>query len=408
MPNSIFRFKYIDIAFSLFSLFVFCCALLPSGSIFGVPIKSIVLVLIFVFLILAILKLEVYLTLRFYRDFSIIISVLFFYCFLGLLGGYDDNSVITEFKFILSFILMLLFVQVFLRSLPEKFIFLSLLKSAVLGSFLFVGLKSLLFFSVLFGFISFDFVQSYIYQSINYTPVGLEIDSGGSRFSFVTLDFISVIIISFYFLFVNRLRGWITRSVFYVPYLAFLLVSLFSAYSRALFFIFPLLFLLVFIVRRKWLFVAISISIIFFIALYNYGFIEAIIEQRFLNQGHSDSWRYLMVSKLLEYWSSSPIFGHGIGSYIPWFIRDKENPFSYEVQVIAILMKLGIIWVVTCISIFVILIKASVRSRYSFFNLVCFTIWFLLSFTNQYLFNTTAGVIAVLLYSSHRFIPDNE
>lgn len=67
------------------------------------------------------------------------------------------------------------------------------------------------------------------------------------------------------------------------------------------------------------------------------------------------------ISKLLDKWKESPILGHGYGSYVEGYLRSEVAPFSYEMQLFALLMKIGIlglgIWIVFYIIQFVSLIR---------------------------------------------------
>lgn len=50
--------------------------------------------------------------------------------------------------------------------------------------------------------------------------------------------------------------------------------------------------------------------------------------------------RYEQVGPLIDAWESSPIVGHGFGAHAS-VIRSEDAPFSYEMTVLALMMKLG-------------------------------------------------------------------
>lgn len=49
------------------------------------------------------------------------------------------------------------------------------------------------------------------------------------------------------------------------------------------------------------------------------------------------------MKKLTEKWLKSPLFGWGYGSYVEGYLRSETSPFSYEMQLFALLMKIGIV-----------------------------------------------------------------
>ena len=67
------------------------------------------------------------------------------------------------------------------------------------------------------------------------------------------------------------------------------------------------------------------------------------------------------MQKLVEKWKESPVLGWGYGSYVEGYLRSEVSPFSYEMQLFALLMKIGIlglmIWGIFFISQFALMIK---------------------------------------------------
>ena len=96
------------------------------------------------------------------------------------------------------------------------------------GVFLFCVFKSSLIFCLISGLVDFDFISSTIFPVINYKPVGWNISIVGSRFSFVTLDLLSL------FVFILIVFDWnqvkISKTHRYI-FIAFFLISIFSAAS---------------------------------------------------------------------------------------------------------------------------------------------------------------------------------
>ncbi len=77
----------------------------------------------------------------------------------------------------------------------------------------------------------------------------------------------------------------------------------------------------------------------------------------------SNSIKIEQIFVLLDKWTESPIIGFGFGSYVEDYLRSEEAPFSYEMQLFALLMKQGIVGVAIWIVFFVVLFVQQVRNR---------------------------------------------
>lgn len=56
--------------------------------------------------------------------------------------------------------------------------------------------------------------------------------------------------------------------------------------------------------------------------------------------------RKVQLSALIEGWKSSPIFGHGLSSYLRDYTRSYETPWSYEWVYVALLYQTGIVGII--------------------------------------------------------------
>lgn len=372
---------------------------LPSGFIFGFPLRHLLFLLALFFLFIALMKSEI----KILKSFR----VMFYYYLMGILilfllvsafKDVDFKYILEDFKFI--FVTFMFFVLLelarYINNLRYSELYHLVFKWAFYGVFLFCISKVILVFSLLFNVIDYPFVENVIFPIINYKPVGLDIEIIGSRFSFVTLDFLSVIVF-LYLIFDKTLNiNKISKNLFYFIFL----ISLFSAYSRFLFAIVPVMSFIVLILNKKYKAI-ITISVILSILiLLNIDLITNIFENRFLNQEHSDNHRNDMIHNLTTYWSESFIFGHGYGSYVPWYIRSSEIPFTYEVQLLSIIMRFGIfpilllLWFELILFIYILKFK----SKNILFAFLLFNILLIGSMTNQYLFNSTTNVSLLLIY----------
>ena len=111
--------------------------------------------------------------------------------------------------------------------------------------------------------------------------------------------------------------------------------------------------------------------------------------------------RLEQMEKLFEKWKESPIIGHGFGSYAEDCIRSTLSPYSYEMQFHALLMKTGIVGVLSLVFLIFTALYVSLKSwKYHNKNIIAW-LFLLIAFgisvqTNPILFSTT-GVTIVLI-----------
>jgi hypothetical protein len=79
----------------------------------------------------------------------------------------------------------------------------------------------------------------------------------------------------------------------------------------------------------------------------SYGLREAFVTRLSSNATTiSDNIRLEELPALLAQFETAPIFGNGLGAYLPDLIRDKHSMFSYELQWVALLMQIGIVGII--------------------------------------------------------------
>lgn len=77
----------------------------------------------------------------------------------------------------------------------------------------------------------------------------------------------------------------------------------------------------------------------------------------------SNSIKIEQMGKLLQKWKGSPIVGYGYGSYVEGYLRSKEAPFSYEMQLFALLMKIGILGLAIWVGFFVLQFLTMIKGK---------------------------------------------
>ena len=69
------------------------------------------------------------------------------------------------------------------------------------------------------------------------------------------------------------------------------------------------------------------------------------------------------VKHLTKKWLKSPILGWGYGSYVEGYLRSETSPFSYEMVLFALLMKIGLLGLSIWLAFFVSQIVTQVKYR---------------------------------------------
>lgn len=104
------------------------------------------------------------------------------------------------------------------------------------------------------------------------------------------------------------------------------------------------------------------------------------------NTNQSANIKKVQTILLIEGWSEKPFFGHGIGTYLPNYVRSTKTPWSYEMMYFSMLYQLGIIGSGVYVFLIIVLLKNiinKIKARkkeksvayYSYFvGIICFLI----------------------------------
>ncbi len=184
--------------------------------------------------------------------------------------------------------------------------------------------------------------------------------------------------------------------------------------SRAFWFISVVLFALAFFVsdnkrnKRKYIFVIIFSSVAIYGVMYES--INSIIASRLdssLNSS-SDYTRQLQNESLEKSFFDAPLLGHGIGYFMPTFIRGEgANKYAYESQLLSMLMKLGIVgFSALLLSIFYVvflssnkIVGSSKNSKVILLKFFFVSLWLFSGAVNPLLFSVPGGMVLYLAAS---------
>lgn len=379
----------------LFVMLMVLIVFLPSGFVYGIPVKHISLLLIaFIYLATGLKNFS------FFVKFSGFWFVLLFPFF--LLGfGYFKVYSAREFQMVLlPLVLSGLFISYFGVKAP-RFLIVLIFSSSFLVFILKLGIVSLVYFD----FYSMDGVVEF-YRDIFYTDfVSMEIYPSvirvfGAYDPFVA--FVPIILVSLYSLKLCRLSS--------IQIYGLLLISMFVvffSYSRFLWFIYVLgFFIFLFYIPGDVKKLFLVVSILFLCIVFGIFGIDLVVE-RFSNRHNvsSDSIRIDQFYCLLRFWAESPYTGFGLGAYSPGCIRSLDEPYSYELQLVSFLPKFGLSFFLLVSAYFGYLIFQFMEKG-AVWGLLLFLV-FLTGLTNPFLFNTAFSPVYILvIFASSKFYSD--
>lgn len=371
----------------LITVLLSVCYLLPSGSIAGfINVKIIVFSLLFSWIVFF----KPLITLSAASCFFIALSP---WLILGVINGYGYLP-FSQFKdiYITIFIVFLTYLYVYdLKGDCKKILSLFFVCA--------VFLAILKLFIYLFSIVSGNPVSFYIEFISDFFGVKLmtlDVSNGGvGRINFIS-DY-SIPYLVFYLL---KYGLVFTRSTLIRYFIVILLVvSAFASFSRFIWgmTIISILGAVVFSSLKQRLLITIFIA--FCIPFLFVSNVSDALALRFSTQqvSSSDGIREIQYNALMENFTSSPILGHGFGSYVKEYVRSVDAIYSYELQINALLMQMGITGLIVLFFIIVSLyIKPflgikSVSDRFVFS--VLFLSWIGSGFFNPVLFSSVGGVI---------------
>ncbi|QWT40000.1 O-antigen ligase family protein [Dickeya dadantii] len=132
--------------------------------------------------------------------------------------------------------------------------------------------------------------------------------------------------------------------------------------------------------------------------------VQDLIEFRFLSKGATDSdlTRTLQYNRIVKDFITSPLLGNGIGYYIPDFIRSHLSLYSYELQIPALYMQMGIVGASSIILIVLMILFSQMKGlslNLSIPYIILVALWLSGGFFNPVIISSTGGVSFLLIYS---------
>lgn len=376
---------------ALFIVYMAISLVLPSGLVGPLNIKFIVL---FIFLTLFISTRPTF-SKKMLISSLLIFSACIFWFFLGVVNSGSLAMPLSQFKAIM---ITFLFPLIAFHLLSKNLITPVKIYKVILYSMVFISIAKvfLLVYSAVtgLGFIDITFlVAKYFHTQI----MTMKISPFIYRFQ-LPADLAAPLAL-FILLIGNRLNIDLKiNSIMKIAYTMLIIFSIFISYSRYVWAMTILVVIIAFMRSRKIRNYSLLIMLIFLLsAIFYHPYLHSLTERFFSHAVTvSDNIRIHELPYLLRYFESSPIFGHGLGAYVPSLIRDPHNKYSYEIQWVALLMQIGIVGVAAvCIALSLIVYPfvCCGINKTKLALLILLALWLSASFFNPYLTSSAAGVI---------------
>ncbi|MEK4716766.1 O-antigen ligase family protein [Priestia sp. FSL W8-0524] len=384
-----------------FLLLIFVIAAIPSGSIKGVPLDLMLVSLCGIFWLLMLLKKKFRLKKVNVLFFTIYVVTTAVSLLISVINGFY-NTFLQEYMLILSPVVILcLYRSEYVRGI-------SIVKSIILGSLCYSLFKILMVFQIAQGNISFEDFTNLSKTLFGVSFITMLIDP---TYKIIRIYYVSDFIVAITPLLIFSSSFKNVKKVYKFSLLTVFLVSIYIAYSRYLIIIYVFAVFFVFIknfnkiskVYKTCLFI-IGLFILF-IFKDNILIIFETFFNRFLSDDNasSDIVRVNQVDMLLNILSSHLLFGTGIGGYDNQFLRSSTELFSYELQWLALMFKMGlvlfIVLITSIVGFLITNIKFNIES--TFFIVLIFSV----GIFNPYLQSLIFGVVLLsilVLYSNER------
>lgn len=371
-------------------IFLFLLVLMPAGSFLGVNFKIITLLLFLASLVYerenniisSIIK-------RLMAPLLLILLLVLYATFVNLQGVlylYQAKDLVIF--FVVSVVLLSYFNDSEKISLAFKVIILSLVFSAFIKA-------SMLAYSFITGYPIIYLVKAYG-RMFGMSLMTYSIDGSSlGRIQFLS-DFI--IPISLYYMMKIYGSGHFKKIDYF--YFLMLCFSVFIGMSRfywavsALFIFIGILFN---VKGKKFLYVSFLVFL-FLVGASSNDSVQASLEARFSTQKAtaSDDVRDLQLNLFSKKIYDSPLLGEGLGYYVPEYQQEGDTRYTYELQLPALLMQIGVVGVILLLSVLLIPIMRGIKGAVTIKNIlivnIAFWSWFASGFFNPVLFSSAGGV----------------
>lgn len=313
-----------------------------------------------------------------------------------------------QLKYIMTFLSTLYVVWIFYHCvsnglLQESFV----IKAAIYAFMVYSVAKIVTNTLIALEVVQIALLDSAIRQTLGTTFVRSSLIFGLIRIN-LPPDF-GIPIVLFCILTAAKLEIYIPRFM-RIACLILMILSVVFAYSRFIWAatFLSVLFSTLIVGRRLFVTFAVMTALIIGAAATNQAIVEA-VENRFFSAAveRSDSIRENQQFALMDSVVRTPLLGKGLATYVPWLVRSKNSPYSYELQILATTMQFGMIGMLPIIALLMSLVPL-IRSRDAlvFAAIVAtYCAWVATGLTNPSLIGRSAAMVFVVFICLARLSP---
>lgn len=388
-------------------LFILVIINLPTGSLFGVPVKSgIALLFIGLSVLILLLRTNLRYNLKAIIALTGTVTFLLFWIAVGYANRFALDDVLTEAIF---FATALLIPQLFVVLIQTGLLTASqVFRWIAYSVLLFCTWKTVLTLLISFRILDFGQVYQFFLYELGYDLVLYNIGGFAARLTFQSQDTLVVIVLAAV-LFISPERlglpRWFAWAI--VPLSA---IAIFVSYARVAYVQFGIVWLLFFfylitlVIKRRKIIPVLGVLLITLVGSFVTLQLYDIYFERFFSASteRSDQLRSEQIGALMDKFSESPLIGCGFGCYAEAVVRSESAVYNYEVQWLAFLAKLGIVG----IGLFVVFLIYIIHHIYRYNRgwprwvlIVLFGLVLLSAFFNQYLISSPAAIIYLAFLS---------
>lgn len=388
--NSVQKPYSVNLADFFFVTFIYTSIILPSGALFGINVKLLSLFL-FMFSIILVGKsyllsslIKVMMPVAVFLVFEVLYSYIVF--------RFDNSYILAQAKDIFVFFLMFNICLAYGKYIKNY----DYVADKIIKAVFYVGLiKVLIIVYSFFSGIPVSFLTMQIGDFFGVSIMSFDVENSAiSRINF-TSD--SILAICIFYLLMKAFRKKITLNdgfiILVIGFSALITMSRFQ-WAACILSMFAAIFLNLRI--KKSFFVLLFLAIISFATL-SFQSTQELISTRFDQRiiSSSDIERYVQKQKILQEIDEAPILGNGLGYYIPDVIRSTDAKYSYELQLPALVMQLGmvgflIIMFMIVFPLFSPLLVSSFVTKVFFILMII--VWLAGAMFNPILFSSSAGI----------------
>ncbi|GAB6615907.1 hypothetical protein CN980_10815 [Bacillus cereus] len=388
----------------LYLMLIFSTIVFPTGSIYNIPYKHIITICIIILFIVMTAKKEIVL-----KKTSILLVLVYGLVLgvsglVGLIKGNEFNNVVFD---IMSLITPVLILILYVREIINKKY---LINTVLVGVICYSIFKILAVTLISINVISFIELRDAIFNIFSYEFISM---LAVPEFNIIRIYIVNDLILIPSVIFIlnnNHIKSNLLKGIIFILITLAMLIS----FSRYLIAIYVLVLLYVYIYKNiglknkakvvrnmTYLFIA---SIIMLFMLNYFGLLDNLIERfSFSNTDNvsSDSTRDIQRESLLSIIDNNAIIGAGLGSYDKNLIRNEYANSVYELQVLSLIAKLGIIMFISILSTVAYYVYTTIDKQY----IPVVLILLLSGMFNPYLLTSVFGVcmlVTVLLSSTSK------